>query len=69
MQYLLHRIFSWDFDGMSLEVRSEFSRCSYQREDKLLHFWIPLLCSSHSSDAIVDRLLYSVPFSDQGSTS
>ena len=54
---------------MSLEVRSEFSRCSYQREDQLLHFWIPLLCSSHSSAAIVDRLLYSVPFSDQGSTS
>ena len=28
---LLHRIFSWDFDGMSLEIRSEFSGCSYQR--------------------------------------
>ena len=25
MQYLLHRIFNWDFDGMSLEVRSELS--------------------------------------------
>ena len=23
--------FSWDFDCMSLEVRSEFSGCSYQR--------------------------------------
>ena len=31
VQYLLHRIFSWDFDGMSLEVRSELSGCSYQR--------------------------------------
>ena len=31
MQYLLHWILSWDFDGMSLEVRSEFSRGSYQR--------------------------------------
>ena len=30
---LLHRIFDLDFDGMSLEVRSEFSGCSYQRED------------------------------------
>ena len=69
MQYLLHRIFGWNFDSMSLEVRSEFSRCSYQREDQLLHFWIPLLCSSQSSAVIVDRLLYSIPFSDQGSTS
>ena len=31
MQYLLHRIFSWDFDGMILEVRSELFGCSYQR--------------------------------------
>ena len=31
MQYFLHRIFSWDFDGMSLEVRSELSRIIYQR--------------------------------------
>ena len=51
MQYLLHRIFGWNFDSMSLEVRSESSRCSYQR-------------SSQSSVGIVDRLLYSVPFSD-----
>ena len=69
MQYLLHRIFNWNFDCMSLEVRLEFSRCSYQHEDQLLHFWIPLLCSSESSAQIVDRLLYSVPFSYQGSTS
>ena len=69
MQYLLHRIFGWNFDSMSLEVRLEFSRCSYQREDQLLHFWIPLLYSSQSSVAIVDQLLYSVMFSDQGSTS
>ena len=69
MQYLLHQIFGWNFNSMSLEVRSEFYRCSYQREDQLLHFWIPLLCSSQNSTAIVDRLLYSVPFSDHGSTS
>ena len=31
VQYLLHRIFSWDFDGMSLEVKLELSGCSYQR--------------------------------------
>ena len=31
MQYLLHRIFGWDFDGMGLEVRSKFSGYSYQR--------------------------------------
>ena len=30
MQYLLNWIFDWDFDGMSLEVRSEFSGCGYQ---------------------------------------
>ena len=69
MQYLLYRIFAWKFDSMSLEVRSEFSRCSYEREDQLLHFWIPLLCSFQSSTAIVDQLLYSISFSDQGSTS
>ena len=69
MPYFLHRIFGWDFDGMSLEVRSNFFGCSYQHKDQLLHLWIPLLCSSQSSDAIVDLLLHSVPFSDQGDTS
>ena len=69
MQYLLHRIFSWDFDGMSFEVRSEFSGCSYQHQDKFLHIWIPLLCSSQSLAIIVDWLLHPIPFSDQGGTS
>ena len=69
MQYLLHQIFDSDFDGMSLEVRSEFSGCSYQREDHLLHLWIPLLCSSQSSAAIVDWLLHSIPLFDEGDTS
>ena len=32
-----NRIFGWDFDGMSLEVRSEFSGCGYQRQDQLFH--------------------------------
>ena len=54
MQYLLHQIFNWDFDGMSLEVRSEFSGCSYQRDDQLLHLCITLLYSSQSSVVIVD---------------
>ena len=63
MQYFLHRIFSWDFDGMSLEVRSEFSGCSYQRQDQLFHLWVPLLCSPQSLAAIVDWLLHPFPFS------
>ena len=49
MQYLLHRIFGYDFEGMSLEVRSEFSGCGYQRQDQLFHLWVPLLCSPQSS--------------------
>ena len=44
MQYLLHRIFGWNFDSMSLEVRSKFSRCSYQCEDPFLDT-SPLLLS------------------------
>ena len=66
MQYLLHQIFSWDFDGMILEVRSDFSRCSYQRKDQLFHLWLPLFRSPQSSAAIVESLLHLVPFSYQG---
>ena len=54
MQYLLHRIFDWDFDGMSLEVRLKFSGCGYQRQDRLFHLWVPLLCSPQISTIIVD---------------
>ena len=69
MQCLVHRIFGWDFDGMSLEVRSEFSGCSYQRQDQLFHIWVPLLRSPQSSAAIVDWLLHLVLFSYQDGTS
>ena len=69
MQYLLHRIFGWDFDGVSLEVRSEFSGCGYQYQDQLFHLWVPLFCSPQSSAAIVDWLMHPVPFSYQGGTS
>ena len=69
MQYLLHWIFDWDFDCMTLEVRSEFSGCGYQRQDQFFHIWVPLLCSPQSSTAIVDWLLHLVSFSYQGSTS
>ena len=69
MQYLLHRIFSWDFDGMSLEVRSDFSGCSYQRQDQLFHIWVPLFRSPQSSATIVDWLLHSFSFSYQDGTS
>ena len=50
---------------MSLEIRAEFSGCGYQIQDQFLHSWVPLLCSSQSSDAIVDRMLYSVFVSDE----
>ena len=69
MQYLLHQMFGWDFDGMSLEVRSEFSGCSYQRQDQLFHLWVPFLRSPQSSAAIVDWLLHPTSFSYQGDTS
>ena len=69
MQYLLHRIFGWEFDGMSLEVKSEFSGRGYQRQDQLFHLWVPLLYSPQSSTAIVDLLLHPIPFSYQGGTS
>ena len=69
MQYLLDRIFGWYFDGMSLEVRSEFSGCSYQRQDQLFHLWVHLLRSPQSLAAIVDWLLHPVLFSYQGGTS
>ena len=69
MQYLLHRIFGWDFDGIGLEVRSEFSGCGYQRQDQLFHLWVPLLCSPQSSAIIVDLLLHPIPFSYHGDTS
>ena len=69
MQYLLHRIFNWDFNGISLEVRSEFSGLSYQCQDQLFHLWAPLLRSPQSSAIIVDWLLYLISFSYQDGTS
>ena len=45
---------------MSLEIRAEFSGFGYQIQDQFLHPWVPLFCSSQSSAAIVNRMLYSV---------
>ena len=50
---------------MSLEIREEFSGYGYQSHDQFLHPWVPLLCSSQSSAAIVDRMLYSIFISDE----
>ena len=50
---------------MSLEIRAEFSGCGYQSQDQFLHPWVPLLYSSQSSAAIVDKMLYSVFVSDE----
>ena len=69
MQYFRHQIFGWDFDGMSLEVWSEFSGCGDQCQDKLFHLWVPLFCSPQSLATMVDWLLHPVPFSYQGGTS
>ena len=57
--------FYWDFNGMSLEIRVEFLGCGYQIQDQFLHPLVPLLCSSQSSAAIVDRMLYSVFVSNE----
>ena len=50
---------------MSLEIRAVFLGCGYQIQNQFLHPWVPLLCSSQSSAAIVDRMLYSVFVSDE----
>ena len=33
MQYLLHRVFCWNFYGMSLEIWAELSSCGYQSQN------------------------------------
>ena len=50
---------------MSLEIRAELSGYGYQSQDQFLHPSIPLFCSSQSSAAIVNWMLYSVFVSDE----
>ena len=52
---------------MGLKIRAELSGCGYSCQDLFLHLWVPLFCSSQSSVAIVDRMLYSVFVSDKDS--
>ena len=69
MQYLLHRVFCWNFDSVGLDVRPKSSGYGGQCKDELFHLRVSFLCSSQSSAVVIDRLLRSVPFSDQGGTS
>ena len=69
MQYLLHRVFCWNFDIVGLEVWPKSFSGGHQCKNELFHLRIPFLFSSHSSATVIDKLLHSVPFPDHGGTS
>ena len=69
MQYLLHRVFYWNFDSVGLEVRPKSSGGGHQCYNELFHLRVPFLCSSQSLAVVIDRLLCYVSFFDQGGTS